>query len=91
MPYRIYPGGLSVSRSFGDAYAKIERLGGKKGVLIATPEVTLYEINSKTDYLFLGCDGIFDIFKTTKLNLKFWEVIKQSRLKGEDLVRELVD
>jgi hypothetical protein len=34
-PCRVYPGRLSVSRTFGDIEAKIEKYGGKKGVIIA--------------------------------------------------------
>lgn len=34
-PFWLYPGGLSVSRAFGDYNAKIEKCGGKKGALIA--------------------------------------------------------
>lgn len=41
--------------------------------------------------MFIGCDGIFDIFKTSKLNNKFWKIISQKKFQKEDLVRELVD
>jgi protein phosphatase 2C family protein 2/3 len=37
-PYRIFPGRLSVSRSLGDAQAKIPAYGGNPGVLITDPE-----------------------------------------------------
>ena len=33
------PGRLSVSRTFGDIEGKLEELGGKSGVVIATPEI----------------------------------------------------
>lgn len=36
-PFRIMPGRLSVSRSFGDIEAKMERYGGNPNVLIAKP------------------------------------------------------
>lgn len=39
-PYRVLPGRLSVSRTFGDIEAKDESLGGKKGVVIAEPEIS---------------------------------------------------
>lgn len=68
MPFRIYPGGLSVSRSFGDLMAKMSMFGGKKGVLISEPEIKVFKYDSSIDYLFIGCDGIFDIFSTEKLN-----------------------
>jgi len=34
-PFRVLPGRLSVSRTFGDIEAKFEKFGGKKGVVIA--------------------------------------------------------
>jgi len=36
-PFRLLPGKLSVSRSFGDIEAKIEKYGGNPKVLIAKP------------------------------------------------------
>lgn len=51
--------------------------GGKKGVLIADPDITVYNINNKTDYLFMGCDGIFDVINTKELNEYIWSLINQ--------------
>lgn len=34
-PFRVLPGRLSVSRTFGDIEAKLEKFGGKNGVVIA--------------------------------------------------------
>ena len=39
-PYRVAPGRLSVSRTFGDIEAKCEKLGGKPGVVISEPEIS---------------------------------------------------
>ena len=36
-PYRVLPGRLSVSRTFGDIEAKMEKFGGKPGVVSAVP------------------------------------------------------
>lgn len=41
-PFRISPGKLSVSRSFGDIEAKYEKYGGNPKVLIAKPEITYF-------------------------------------------------
>jgi protein phosphatase 2C family protein 2/3 len=38
-PFRVLPGRLSVSRTFGDIEAKLEKFGGKPGVIIAQPEI----------------------------------------------------
>lgn len=59
--YRVIPGNLSVSRTIGDAVAKIPFYGGKEGVIIPTPEITKFKIDeNKFDFLLMGCDGIFD-------------------------------
>lgn len=34
-PIRVNPGWLAISRAFGNAEVKLERLGGKPGVVIA--------------------------------------------------------
>lgn len=60
-PWRINPGKLSVSRSFGDVEAKIEKYGGNPRVLIAKPEITYFEINNGIhDFIIMGSDGIYD-------------------------------
>ena len=59
-PYRVSPGRLSVSRTIGDAEAKLIQFGGKKNVIIPTPEITYFYIDDEIDFLMLGCDGIFD-------------------------------
>lgn len=64
-----------MSRSFGDISAKDPLLGGKKGVLIADAEITIYKISKNTDFLFMGCDGIFDVFSTAELNEFIWTLI----------------
>ena len=42
----INPGGLAVSRSFGDIAAKMPELGGKHNVILNTPDI----IGFKLDY-----------------------------------------
>jgi len=59
-PERIFPGRLSVSRSFGDVEAKLLDFGGNPNVLIATPEIKAFRIKKDHDFIALGCDGIFD-------------------------------
>ncbi len=59
-PVRVLPGRLSVSRTFGDCSAKIEKYGGLPGCVIAVPEINVFTINAETDYMMIGSDGIFD-------------------------------
>ena len=59
-PKRIYPGRLAVSRAFGDIEAKVPRLGGMHGVLIAEPDVKKVRLDTRSGFLVLMCDGIID-------------------------------
>ena len=38
-PVRVIPGRLSVSRTFGDCQAKLERYNGNPNVIIVDPEI----------------------------------------------------
>lgn len=58
--YRILPGRLSVSRSFGDIDAKVQSLGGNPQCLIAEPDIKAFKIQKDHDFILMGCDGIFD-------------------------------
>ena len=82
LPLRVYPGGLSVSRSFGDIQAKLPSYGGKPSVLIASPEIRIRMIEPNVDFIFMGCDGIFDVFSTESLNSFLWQIIEKSQSKG---------
>ena len=60
-PYRVLPGRLSVSRTFGDIEAKLPKYGGKPGVVSSVPELSQFTIDENVnDFIVLGCDGIFD-------------------------------
>ena len=59
-PHRVFPGRLSVSRTFGDIEAKREKYGGNPNVVIATPEIKEFLIDDKMDFLLLGCKINFD-------------------------------
>ena len=60
-PYRVFPGRLSVSRTIGDVEAKNVKFGGNPNVIIAEPEIYIYDLNrDNIDFFIMGCDGIFD-------------------------------
>jgi len=57
----VFPGRLSVSRTFGDIEAKLEKFGGNPKVIVCEPEIKVHKIHEENDDFFLlGCDGIFD-------------------------------
>ena len=66
-PWRILPGRLSVSRTFGDIQAKDENFGGNKTAIIALPDINEIELDDKYNFIVIGCDGIFDVLKNEEL------------------------
>ena len=58
-PHRVFPGRLSVCRTFGDIEAKREKFGGNPNVVIAVPDIKEFIIDEKMDFLLLGCKYFF--------------------------------
>eukprot|EP01017_Pseudomicrothorax_dubius_P028512 TRINITY_DN3388_c0_g1_i4.p1 TRINITY_DN3388_c0_g1~~TRINITY_DN3388_c0_g1_i4.p1 ORF type:complete len:642 (+),score=110.25 TRINITY_DN3388_c0_g1_i4:89-2014(+) len=75
-PYRVFPGRLSVSRTFGDVEAKRPEFGGKPNVVIATPDVEDFKLGSEHDFIVLACDGIFDVLSSEEVIRTVWETAR---------------
>ena len=74
-PYRVSPGGLSVSRTIGDVEAKLEKYGGNSNVVISKPDIFEYDLNKDDiDFFILGCDGIFDQLSSDEVMNCAWMV-----------------
>ena len=43
-PHRVFPGRLSVSRTFGDIEAKRSKYGGNPRCVIATPDIKVFKV-----------------------------------------------
>jgi len=81
-PYRVFPGRLSVCRTFGDCEAKVLALGGMKGVVTCEPEIHYDQDGvNKYDYILIGSDGIFDKMKNEQINQIVWDVATFQRSK----------
>lgn len=78
-PLRVYPGGLSVSRAFGDVTAKDPRLGGNPNVLTAKPEISTIRLDSDADFIVLACDGVFDKLSTQKVVEAIWTMLDMEK------------
>ena len=83
IPWRVNPGRLSVSRTFGDVEAKTEYLGGMKNVVVALPDITEFELNEDFNFLVIGCDGIFDVLNNDQILECIRIVLKEKKI--EDL------
>mmetsp|Transcript_2479 Transcript_2479/g.3811 ORF Transcript_2479/g.3811 Transcript_2479/m.3811 type:complete len:190 (+) Transcript_2479:193-762(+) len=72
-PVRVIPGRLSVSRTFGDCQAKMEKYGGNPNVIVVDPEIHHVKISDVDhDFVILGCDGIFDRMSTEHCCQEIW-------------------
>lgn len=72
-PVRVMPGRLSVSRTFGDCQAKMEKYGGNPNVVICDPEIHHLTIDADdNDFLLLACDGVFDRLSTEFSCQEIW-------------------
>ena len=40
--------------------AKMSVFGGNENVIIAEPEISQVQVENETDFLIIGCDGLFD-------------------------------
>ena len=79
-PWRVLPGRLSVSRTFGDIQAKDENFGGNKTAIIALPDINEIELDDKYNFIVIGCDGIFDVLKNEELLECIQIVIKEKNI-----------
>ena len=80
IPWRVLPGRLSVSRTFGDIEAKMEKFGGKEGVVVALPDITEIELNEEYNFIVIGCDGIFDVLSNEELLECIKIVLKEKKM-----------
>ena len=54
-PYRVLPGRLAVSRTLGDAEAKLPKYGGIYGVISAQPDIFQITVTDQ-EFLILACN-----------------------------------
>ena len=77
-PFRVLPGRLSVSRTFGDIEAKYPDLGGMAGVVVCDPDITYIQNGGlELDFIVVGSDGIFDKLTDKNIGDIVWNVVKE--------------
>ena len=81
IPWRVLPGRLSVSRTFGDIEAKDPKYGGSKDVVVALPDITEIELGEDFNLIVLGCDGIFDVLSNEEILECVKIVLKEKNVK----------
>ncbi len=55
-------------------------LGGKKGLVSSEPCINILKVDEKSDFILMGCDGIFDRLENDKIFKKIWEYKKQGKI-----------
>ena len=80
IPWRVLPGRLSVSRTFGDVEAKEEKFGGNKNVVVACPDITEIDLDNEFNLIVLGCDGIFDVLSNEEILECIRIVLKEKKI-----------
>jgi len=83
IPYRVLPGKLSVSRTIGDPDAKLPELNGNPKVVIAVPDIKMFKISKDCDFIFIGCDGIFDVLNNKEISDI---IIQKARKLSENII-----
>ena len=49
-------------------------------VLISKPSITLVKLNKKSDFILIGCDGIFDSLENEKIFTMIWNFKKKGKV-----------
>ncbi len=82
---RTIPGHLAVSRAMGDVEAKLCCFGGVPGVISASPEVKCAKIREDTDFVVLGCDGVFDVLSNQDVASCVWTAAYRAYGEGRSI------
>ena len=90
-PWRVLPGRLSVSRTFGDVEAKDPKFGGIGGVVMALPDITEFDLDDEFNFMVIGCDGIFDVLSNEEILECVKIVLKEKKVEeiNEDNIHDL--
>lgn len=73
----MFPGRLSVSRTFGDIEAKRPRYGGNPNVIVCEPEIRAFKLKDNFDFFLIGCDGIFERLNNKQVIDCVWDRISE--------------
>ena len=73
-PWRIKPGGLSVSRTFGDIQSKLGKNNEDLGIVTSEPDVFEFDTDD-LDFVFLASDGIFDVMSNKDVIDIIWATV----------------
>lgn len=84
-------GNLSLSRALGDFEYKAQKdLNRDEQLIIATPEITKWTLKDTTEFMIIGCDGIWETWSTQKITEFVREKLGEKK-NLKDVVEPLMD
>jgi len=88
---RIDGWGLNLSRALGDFHYKArEDLAASQQKVSSMPDINILQVTPEDEFLFLGCDGIFELNSNQDVVDKIRAGLHQGR-SLEEIVEDLVD
>lgn len=60
-PYRVYPGGLAISRTVGDVKMRVD------GLVFAKPQISHRVLGNTDEFVLLACDGLWDVLSNEEV------------------------
>ena len=75
-----------MSRTFGDIESEDELFGEKKGVVVALPDVSEFDLNEDYNFIVIGCDGIFDVLSNYEIIDCIKMVLEINKGKNKELM-----
>ena len=72
---KIFPNGISATRSFGNIESKIPKYGGKNYAISSVPDIFSFEWNSDIDFIILGSKFIFKGLSNKDLCVTVYETM----------------
>lgn len=57
--------------------AKLERYGGNQKCVIATPEISVFQLTEETDFVMLGSDGVYDHLDNKQIKATIQNTVRE--------------
>jgi protein phosphatase 2C family protein 2/3 len=74
--FRIYPGGLTLTRTFGHIDAKSKVFGGSPKVILSHPDVHYFKLTQEHDFILIGSSGTFQSLTNQELLRHFYSSVR---------------
>jgi len=63
----------------------LPKYGGKPNVITAVPDVKQVKVKERSDFIFLGCDGIFDKLSSEDVVGLIWQKARSEFIRGKSM------